>query len=175
MIALLMSIVGAFIYRMRGGMPPSFARPIDQMLFAAPYSAIASLQYLEWYGTWAAIASGVIVMALTTWALVKGHGRAFRLNEPMKKGAEPEDIEWPILWLENKIPMYWYKVLIHVVSGLSYTLPTGILTLNPFLALSGIAKAPAYMMSEKGGAGTEGGELLTGAFLWGAVAWILTH
>jgi hypothetical protein len=171
MIASLFALAGAFIYRMRGGMPPSFPRPIDQALFAAPYMLFTMVVYYHAFGRFDyAVVAGAIVLGLTVLALVKGHGRAFRLNEPMKPGAEPEDIEWPIRWLEGRIPLYWYKVLIHVVSGLSYTLPAGIITLNPFLALSGALKAPAYMLSERAGAKEEGGELLTGALLWGAVA-----
>ena len=35
-----------------------------------------------------------------------GHGRGFRLKEPMIEGDKPEKIEWLILPLMSKIPLY---------------------------------------------------------------------
>ena len=69
---------------------------------------------------------------------------------------------------------YWYDVGGMAISGLTYTLPCGIATLNPLIALSGALKAPAYMISWALFKGTEIGEWLTGAFLWGTLAAIAT-
>lgn len=66
--------------------------------------------------------------------------------------------------------LYWRCVTGMALSGLVVTIPAGVATLNPFLALSGAWKAVAYMIAKKADSDTEGGELLTGAFLWGAVA-----
>ena len=48
-------------------------------------------------------------------------------------------------------------------------MPAGIATLNPVLSLSGLLKGPAYMAAKFGGTHIEGGELLTGAVLWGCI------
>lgn len=162
-------LIGAAIRRLDGGMKPHLPGPVPEVLFALPYALVAAVVWHNWFGLTAAITVGLATLGITTWTQVKGHGRGLGLGEPMKPGAEPEDIEWPILWLEDKLPTYWYKALIMAVSGLIITVPCGILTLNPMLALSGLSKAPAYMLSYKAGANSEGGELLTGAVLWGAL------
>jgi hypothetical protein len=157
MIDLLMMPLGAFIYRMRGGMKPSLPSPVDQMLFALPYGYV-TFQHSWW--------AGLIAFILTTIAIRKGHGNSMDLGE---RDTEPEWYEFTIRWLKPYMPLYWYDALGLAVSGLTYTLPAGILTLDPWRAFSGILKAPAYMISKKGGAKTEGGEMLTGAFLWGSI------
>ena len=55
------------------------------------------------------------------------------------------------------------------VTGLAVTLPAGILLQDPVIALSGALKAPAYMISYFGRTDTDGGEMLTGAVLWGVL------
>ena len=162
----LFALLGAYIYRMRGGMEPSFPRPIDQVLFSIPYGLIFGLQFTEWFSIYEGIAIGLMALGLTTWAVLKGHGNNMDLGEG---DASPEWYESVMRWLKPKVPLYWYDCAGMAVSGLTYTLPAGILTLNPILALSGILKAPAYMLGKKADAGTMGGELLTGALLWGVV------
>lgn len=156
---LLMMIAGAFVYRMRGGMKPSLPSPVDQMIFALPYGVVTYLETNIWIA--------LVVYILTTIAIRKGHGNTMDLGTQPE--SDPEWYEFFIKWAKPRLSPYWYDALGQAVSGLTYTLPAGIATLNPVLALSGIAKAPAYMISRKGDADTEGGEMLTGAFLWGCV------
>lgn len=158
MITSLFALAGAFVYRMRGGMKPSFPRPVDQMLFALPYGVAVFLAQGP--------ILGLAAFVLTTLALVKGHGNSMDLGDQDKT---PEWYEFLIKWLKPKISLYWYDATGLALSGLSYTLPAGILMLNPWIALSGVLKSPAYMLAKKAGAGTEGGELLTGALLWAAI------
>lgn len=57
-----------------------------------------------------------------------GHGRGFDLKEPMKIGSEPEQVEVfeykkirinLLIRLIDKIPLYWYKVLLMSAVGLA--------------------------------------------------------
>jgi len=82
---------------------------------------------------------------------------------------EPEWFEVYRPWLRSKgVNEYWLDFIGLGISGLFVTLPCGILLANPFLALSGALKAVAYALGWKYGGKTESGEMLTGAFLWGA-------
>ena len=47
-----------------------------------------------------------------------GHGRGLRLHEPMEIDSDPEYVEFLIFWLQGRIPLYWYKVLIMALAGL---------------------------------------------------------
>jgi len=84
-----------------------------------------------------------------------GHGRGMSVGLPMKVGSSPEKIEYLILWLQDKIPNYWYKALILVLVGLAPALGAaaafGYLDLLAGLvvALGGMAKALAYMIGWK--------------------------
>lgn len=166
----LIILAGAFVYRMRGGMPPSFARPADQIIFAFPFSVMAALQCTNIWG-WEYYGEGflmqAVVLAATAGAVAKGHGNNMDLGE-QDKG--PEWYEPVILWAKPHMPLYWYDALGLAISGLTYTIPCGLATLNPWIALSGAFKAPCYMLSKKADARTEGGELLTGGVLWGVLA-----
>ena len=161
-ISLLMPITGAFIYRMRGGMPPRLPSPIDQMLFALPYGYVAYAAH-----GWLA---GLIILAITTLAIRKGHGDDMDLG--LMPDSDPEWYDFIIGW-RHKIPSaYWRDVIGLTVSGLSYTIPAGIVTMNPFLALSGALKAPCYMLAKRASYGIDyaiPAELLTGAILWSAI------
>ena len=153
-------IFGAFVYRMRGGMKPSFPRPFDQVIFSLPFGYVA---YAE-----AGIVLGLVCLVLTAIAVSTGHGGAMDLGSWMKE-RDDERLEFIVKPLRGKISGYWYDVILLAVTGVVVSLPVGIITMNPFLALSGLMKAPAYMLAKKADAGTEGGELLTGATLWGAL------
>lgn len=169
---LLAALVGGALYRWRGHSSKYkkyFPRPFNQIAFALPYGII-SIPVTE--PLYLQILVFVVFMSLTTLATLSGHGRGLGLDEPMNELAEPETFEPPILWLEHRIPTYWYKVCVMAVTGAAVTIPAGVATLNPLLAASGLLKAPAYML------GTalskryknELGEFFTGAFLWGSLA-----
>lgn len=168
----LFALIGGLIFRMRGGMPPSFPRPVEQLLFSLPYGAAAYLATENYYIT-------AITLAFTTIAVLKGHGHNMDLGS-YKGEADYEWYEFVIKPLHGRIPEYWYDVVGIAISGLTYTIPAGIACMNPLLALSGALKAPAYMIGwskdpwplpEQLKEPTQIGEFLTGFFLWG-VLWL---
>lgn len=175
MINFLLIPLGAFLYRWRGMSHPSrkwAPRPIPQGLFSLPYAIITYIFYLE-YTTWDnALLPALIVLALTTAGACTGHGRGMDLGDT--DNGEPERLEFLITWLKPHVSLYWYDAALLAVTGLAITLPAGIATLNPVLALSGLLKAPAYMIGKFGCPRdhVEAGELLTGAVLWGALCLI---
>lgn len=168
----MIELLGAFLYRWRGMAHPYkkyFPRPFNQAAFAFPFAVAAFLYYdgFEFQG-WAWAIAGV-VWVLTTLGALTGHGRGMDLGETDK--GEPETLEFLIAWLKPKVSLYWYDAALLAVTGLAITLPAGIATLNPILALSGILKAPAYMIGKFcfTKEHVEAGELLTGAVLWSMV------
>jgi len=58
--------------------------------------------------------------------------------------------------------LYWRNVFGFALTGLMVTVPAGVATMNIPLALSGVLKAPMYMLSDALGLKTEGGEYGTG-------------
>lgn len=204
LIILGVALVGAIIYRWRGGGQPEgwgkyMPRPIDQTLFSLPYIGLA-FYFLPW---WPAAILSFVTVALVS----KGHGRNMDLgnSDATHPDAKPEYYEGLISGLYGKISNYWYDALGLVISGLTYTLPVGLFLANPAgpyfweglaLALSGALKAPAYMLGRwldtKTGldeyleprlykvvrldGATSWGEFFTGLFLWGfAVALFLFY
>lgn len=154
-------LTGALVYRFRGGMPIFGLynkRPVAQVLFALPYGWDVFIE--------CGPILGFLCLVTTTITISRGHGNNMDLGD---HDAGPEWYEPAIAWAKPHLSPYWYDVLGMAISGLTYTLPAGIFTLNPFLALSGVFKAPCYMLAKQAGAGTDGGELLTGAILWGSL------
>lgn len=174
---LLASVMGAFLYRFRGGWP-DIKRPIEQALFCAPLLFIGVVM-LGW--------CGLLPYGLCVWAVCKGHGR----NADLGDWTEIAEREWyennkPMKWLEGVLPPYWYDAMGLAVSGLTYTLP--MIIVDALLGLSGALKAPAWMLgkliAEKTGlkivlfggrfhvvTAWEWGEFLCGATLWGT--WVI--
>lgn len=161
---LLMAIVGACLYRWRGHASKYkkfFPRPFNQIAFALPYAFIA-LQ-VSWY-------AGLIVLAATVLALLTGHGNFFLRGT----GGKPETTEFLVSWAKPYMSLYWYRVMGLSMTGLLVTLPCGIATLNPVIALSGILKGAAYVISNKLKYGdTEKAEFFTGLFLWGVLGFYI--
>ena len=99
-----------------GGSP----KLLKAFLWGLPFGIVAGLAYAP-YG-WIAILPGIVVTALCALGKNTGHGRGFRLKEPMKEGSELEKVEYLIRGLYGKIPLYWYKVLIMALAGLAAVL-----------------------------------------------------
>lgn len=178
---LLFCVTGGWVSRMAGGAKPKLPLGLDQWIYALPYGLICLPA-----GWWALAGYGGAFGGKRT-----GHGRGISLKEKMKESAEPEKLEYLILWLEDKMSTYWYKVLVLAITGLAVSLAAGVVVAvtmdlfwGVFLALSGLSKAPAYMIgweiypegsdadptdSELDEA-TEIGELLTGVFGFAACA-----
>jgi hypothetical protein len=161
-------LMGAALYRWRGMAHPKkhwFPRPFNQIAFALPFALLVVAHY-----GWNDVAFGVgfIALVLTTLGVLTGHGGGHDLGT-YEGEREDERLEFIIKPLKSKMPEYWYDMLLLSITGMAITLPAGLLTLNPALALSGLAKGPAYAVARFGGTGTDGGELLTGAVLWGAL------
>lgn len=156
------ALIGAFLYRWRGaGWKIALLRPFPQGLFALAYSAAVWADDGKYYAVLA-------VWLLTTAALTIGHGNFQDLGTAPR--GPKERLEYPIWFLHGKIPEYWYDALGLVLTGLIVSIPTGVVLLNPLVGISGALEAPAYMLARKLGWNNAGGEWLTGAFLWGALA-----
>jgi len=162
-------ITGALLYRWRGMAHPHkhlFPRPFNQAVFALPYAIVTGLFWSAMLGWWA-LAPALVVWVLSTLGVLTGHGRGMDVGETDK--GEPERLEFLIGWLKPYVPLYWYDMALLSITGLAVTLPAGIATHDPLLALSGALKGPAYAVAKFGATRTEGGELLTGAVLWGCL------
>lgn len=157
LIPVIMGLAGLIIGRWNGGGRPKFLKwldnPLSQILYAYPYLIILWLTAPAimplapaWFVYWHIF----LVFALTVVTILKGHGRNMDLgtSDKNKPNAELEWYEGLIYPLYGKIPNYWYDALGLVISGLTYTLPSGLYTANPFLALSGAFKAPSYMLGK---------------------------
>lgn len=154
---------GAALYRWRGAAHPKkhwFPRPFNQIAFALPFALYTYAVTKSWY-----IFAAVLI--LTTLGTLTGHGRGLDLGQHDE--GEDETTEFLIKWLKPRIPLYWYDMLLLSVTGLAITLPAGIATMNPSLALLGLLKGLCYALSHHFKAYNEGGELLTGAVLWGGL------
>lgn len=165
----MLEVLGAFIYRWRG---MKGSRPYAQAVFSLPYALVTYIFYKEYLINYGDILVSSIVFVFTALAVSTGHGRGMDLGETDQ--GKPEKLEFLVKWLKPYIPLYWYDAALLAVTGLAITLPAGIATLNPILALSGLLKAPAYMIGKFGCPRdhVEAGELLTGAALWGCL-WLI--
>lgn len=162
-------LAGALLYRWRGMAHPYkkfFPRPFNQAVFALPYAAITAAFWWGMLSYWALVPAGV-VWVLSTLGALTGHGRGMDLG--VTDEGEPERLEFLIDWLKPYLPLYWYDMVLLSLTGLAITAPAGLATGNLFLALSGALKGPAYAVAKFGATRTEGGELLTGAVLWGCL------
>ena len=192
MLVLAAVLLGALVYRMRGGFGPGLPRPIDQLIFAAPYA------YMVWLFATEPVpfpyfreVFAVCMWLATTAVVCKGHGKHMDLGT-WNPAADDEWYEPVIKWTRKYLSVYWYDALGLVVSGMTYTVypMVGLLAFkHPGIGLlvlfSGALKAPAYMLAlylfktdfPKFGARshTPLGEALTGAFLWGSLALIYTY
>jgi hypothetical protein len=156
LIILLMAIVGGIIFRWRGGgehesFKKFMPRPVDQILFSSPYIFIA-YSVLDVY-----LAS--LVSILTVVAVSKGHGKVYDLGTAAKPSTPfGNDYEFYDPWIHklyNKLSPFWYDAIGLAITGLVYTLPLGVMLLNPIydmflpallLGLSGALKSPCYML-----------------------------
>jgi hypothetical protein len=167
-IVILLPFLGACLYRWRGMAHPYkkyFPRPFNQIAFALPYAYAAWLVHGLWWVS-------LLVIVATTLAILTGHGAWMDLGK-MPDDDEDETTEFLIKHFKDKLPQYWYDVLGLSMNGLLITASAGIATGNILLLISGITKAPAYMIADKINKGTEGGEFLTGLFLYGALVWLM--
>lgn len=168
---MIFALYGALLYRWRGMAHPKkkyFPRPFNQIVFAFPYAVYV---YLATPFQSHALALASICWVLTTLAVLTGHGRGNDLGQ--KDDGDPETLEFLIAWLKPHIPLYYYDILLLSITGAAITLPAGLLTLNPFLALSGLLKGLCYAVAKFGDTGSDGGELLTGAVLYASLGFYL--
>ncbi len=166
----LLILAGAWLYRWRGASHPQkkwLPRPLNQILFASPFALVTLLYWHEALGTVAWLPA-LLVWVFATLGTLTGHGRGMDLGDT--DIGEDETLEFVVRWLKPHLPLFWYDLILLSVTGLAVTLPAGIATLNPWFAFSGLLKGPAYAVAKFFKMGTEGGELLTGAVLWGAVS-----
>lgn len=158
--SVIFAIIGGLVYRWRGS--PVSAHPLSEGVFALPYAVAA-------YHCTDNIYITLAVFLLTFAATLTGHGNAIDMGKSPR--GEDETMEWAVKWLHGRIPEYWYDFILMAWLGLLKTLPAGIATLNPFLAASGVLKAPAYAVGHIFKRNhTEIAEFLTGFMLWGCMA-----
>lgn len=96
MIALPLSLVGAVLYRFRGGWP-SIPFKIEQLLFCSIFLP------LMWFDG-AHTLHIVIAYGLSVLACVKGHGLYMSLGNYREKYLEPEDIDFLVSPFFGKDP-----------------------------------------------------------------------
>ena len=141
---------------------------------------------------------GIIVLVLTTLGFITGYGQYFpdMHTQPLDKpqfvdglvsvffGRDPRDFGnlkpdrlTAVLSIINygRTKLYWRCAFGMALTGLCCTIPAGIAMMNPWIALSCILKAPAYMISyalelKKAEGDYNGAEYVTGAVLWGSLA-----
>ena len=172
--AISLAILGAVIYRIRGGLAPAMPRPMDQLLFALPYACIA--YKITGRNLWAFLG----VLALTTVALSSGHGDYMDLAT-WNKPTDPERLDFIVHWFfgADNFNDFWRDAFGLAVTGLAVTLPCSAMllahrryALSAMLFLSGALKFPAYYLGWELFGGTEAGEYLTGFFLWGSAVFV---
>jgi len=171
-----MALIGGYIYRWRGHASQYkkyFPRPLNQIAFSLPYALACA--NISWW------AAGVVLI-ITTLAVLSGHGGWFDLGT-WTKPRDDETLEFIIKPLKKYLSDYWYDVLGLALSGVSITAACGIvyiawisIPVGLCIIASGALKAVAYMMGWKlfdDSVATARGEWLTGAFLWGSLAWVI--
>jgi hypothetical protein len=180
---ILAAMCGLAVYRLRGSddSPP---RPIMQLTFCLPYALIALLSVSSTHGLISGVGCGIVVWIASTLAISTGHGNFQDLGTWLKPTSS-ETMEFIIRWAKPLLPGFWYDGLGLALIGLLVTIPCGLAVQSWCVALSGALEAPAYIIGYlltkkqtvkwQGMAGTEIGEMLTGFFLWGALAfWVIS-
>ncbi len=191
-------LIGGWLSRMCGGAPPKLPFGLDQWIYALPYLVISlpaatpvaaffdgMAEKKRWFRF-------IVLLPYTAAFLGKrtGHGGGMDLasnNKEPGAGREAERLEFLILPLHGKIPQYWYDALLLAITGLAVTLLAGVtvcffnVQAGLLIMLSGILKAPAYMIGRAIYPNSRGdgipylneataiGEFLTGFFSYGAL------
>ena len=180
-------------------------RPVTQMLLATPFATGAGLTWWmmafaldwDWPCLWA-LGAFLTLLAIETMAFLTGPGQYFPDLNPQPLDS-PQFIDPIVTAVFGADPRYFPAggatmaeslIAIHAygrrkleyrcafgmaLTGLLVTLPVGIATLNPILAISGVIKAPIYNLSHRLGLGVPGGEWGTGGWYFGIliVSWWL--
>lgn len=197
---ILAALIGGALYRWRGSAnkyKKYFPRPFNQIAFAFPYAVYTYFWYQEEnFLTWICYAVGAAVLAVTTLAIVTGHGGWMDIGKWVKERSD-ETLEFLIKWFHGDVDERLYDYIGMALRGLVISLPAGLATLNVTVAATGLMCGPAYIighlmydyspkaLKEKiDGDGklelypgirymprhldtaTEIGEALTGVFLW---------
>ncbi len=178
---ILLPIIGAVLYRWRGGgiFKWNGPRPLAQLLFSSFPCIILPVLFITATGwTWQV---PVLVLA-AIWAVAwecTGHG-GFQDLGTWTAARDDERIEPLIKPLHGHIPEYWYDALGLALTGGIVTAAPGICLIcyghiagGFTLALTGLLKAPGYMLGRAMFSNTESGELFSGGLRWGAAALIL--
>lgn len=179
MIEIIIALIGALLYRMRGaGHEPllGLSDRDQKIIYMLAFSSIYATAAFCSAGTWA----GLIVWAVTFGAITTGHASYIDLAHVVDGSAgapaDGQKDEWYGTWIPGS--GYWHEFAGLAVSGLLITLPAGIATLNPLIGFSGVLKAPAYAVSWYVADRTKWkavpiGESLTGFLLWGSLALVV--
>lgn len=196
---ILLAVYGGLISRIHGGgLVHNIPKTIKNLLWALPLAAASSyLVYRDRGALWIydyGYEVGITFMVLTFAAIAglctigkaTGHGGGIDLAtsslEP-GKGREPEKLEYLILWLHDRIPRYWYDALlllivgVAAVSGAALAAASVNVWAGAVVVAGGASKSVAYMLGWRYAVKmtvdlsepTEFGELLTGAFAYGAM------
>lgn len=170
-IVLALTVQYGFVSRWHGGGFFPFPKIIKNLMWGLPMGFISGWAYLNyrapsvdliyhlsiWFGPnfplyrhalWAVpVAVFVLVTGFSAAAKSTGHGGAIDLgHSPLEpgNGRDPEQLEYLILWLNGRIPAFWYDFLLLTIIGIFSTLA-------PAIAL-GLIYAPAGVVLVIGGA-----------------------
>jgi hypothetical protein len=125
---MILPILGGILSAFHGGqIKGGVNKSLKNILWTLPFTICAFIYLPIWS------------VPFTLLCLLKalGHGRFFRLWEPMLPESTPEKIEYLILWLYGKIPLPVYKVLGMSLVGIAACLG-GVVAfglINPWLGL----------------------------------------
>lgn len=184
-----LGLLGAFISRLHGGGFFTVPKFWKTLAWTIPFGVISFFAHYD-DKLLIALAFTLISSGLVFAGKATGHGGGMDLgHNPKEPGAvrDPEKLEYLILWLHGKIPMYWYDVLMMTIIGLfsvagaafavGYVIPWA----GVVIALGGLGKPIGYMigwMVYPNGEGkgihdldhaTALGEALTGLFAYVAL------
>lgn len=179
------ALLGGIIWRVRGGLWSGLgSKEIWRAVFTLPFMyAVIFFSHRHYHISEISLLMliGICAFGVTFGAISTGYANFQDMGTWKGTDHPPNWLEKIIFPLKPHMSKYWYDFLGMTLSGLIVTLPAGLATMNPVLALIGCFKSVAYATGWKiypNGTGrgitgfnqaTEIGEFLSGIIFWGAV------
>lgn len=146
-------ILGGFLSGLHGGQIVGGTRKgYKNLAWCIPFG-VCALAFLPWW---------TIIFIPLCYLKTTGHGRGFRIWEPMEEGAKLDGVErYGLKYLYGKTPLPLYKILIMAFSGLA-AVSGGVIAfgiVNPWLglviAIGGLWKGINALIFDKNNLGRE--------------------